>query len=362
MRDEGPVTLGTAGHVDHGKTTLIEALTGVNTDRLPEEHARGISIALGYASLRTPSERSLSVIDVPGHERFVRTMVSGATGIDLFLMVIAADDGVMPQTLEHAIILDALGLHDGVIAVTKADIADPQAAIEEARTLFPDCQSVACSVHNGTGIDDVLSAIDRVVAKLHSRAARPGNTVLHIDRTFSIRGRGTVVTGTLWSGTLSRGDKLTLLPANTPVRVRGLQIHDEPMETAAAGQRVAANLNGVHYRDIQRGDVLATPGVLHPTRILDCAIEIPKTQANTRVHVHHGTRETPGRLAALSENLWQLRLDHPLLAADGDHVVIRRPSPPDTLGGGVVLDAHARRHGRRADIIDRLRHLRDGNT
>lgn len=356
----GPLTLGTAGHIDHGKTALIKVLTGVNTDRLPEEKSRGISIALGYAPLRTRSGRSLSVIDVPGHERFVRTMVAGATGIDLFLMVVAADDGVMPQTLEHATVLNALGVHSGVIAVTKTDIADPRAALQEAHDLLPECEGVPCSTRTGEGVEDVHAAIDRVVALLPSRAAAPGGPVLHIDRSFTIRGQGTVVTGTLWSGEISQGDTLVLLPAGDLVRVRGLEVHDKPTEHAAAGQRVAVNLTSVRIREVSRGDVLAQPGLLQETTTLDCALALNETEHNTRVQVHHGTREAAGRLAALGEDLWQVRLERPILAADGDRLVIRRPSPPDTLGGGVIIDAHARRHGRRSEIIERLRRRRDG--
>jgi selenocysteine-specific elongation factor len=356
----GPLTLGTAGHIDHGKTALVEVLTGVNTDRLPEERARGISITLGYAPLTTPAGRTLSIIDVPGHERFVRTMVAGATGIDLFVMVVAADDGVMPQTIEHATVLDALGVRSGVIAVTKTDLADPQAAMQEAHELLPGCEQVACSTRTGEGIKELHSAIDRVVARLPSRAGAPGGPVLHIDRSFSIRGQGTVVTGTLWSGELSQGDTLALLPAGDPVRVRGLEVHDKPTTHAAAGQRVAVNLTGIRLREVSRGDVLAAPGLLQETKTLDCSLELHEAEHNIPVHVHHGTREAPGRLTALADDLWQLRLERPILAADGDRIVIRRTSPPDTLGGGVILDARARRHGRRQQIIDRLRRRRDG--
>jgi selenocysteine-specific elongation factor len=357
---EGPLTLGTAGHIDHGKTALIEALTGVNTDRLPEERARGISITLGYAPLKTRAGRSLSIIDVPGHERFVRTMVAGSTGIDLFLMVVAADDGVMPQTVEHATVLSALAVHAGVVAVTKTDIADPRPAMLQTHELLPGCEQVACSARTGLGIDELHAAIDRLVARLSSRAIAAGEPVLHIDRSFTIRGHGTVVTGTLWSGAVAQGDTLSLLPANKLVRVRGLEVHDEPRLNVAAGQRVAVNLTGVKLREVSCGDVLAGPGLLEQTTTLDCGLELNDAQHNMRVHVHHGTREAPGRLASLGEDLWQLRLQRPVLAADGDRVVVRRPSPPDTLGGGVVIDAHARRHGRRQDLLEDLRRRRDG--
>jgi selenocysteine-specific elongation factor len=356
----GPLTLGTAGHIDHGKTTLVGALTGVDTDRLPEEKVRGISIALGYAELQVPSGRVLSVIDVPGHERFVRTMVAGATGIDLFLMVVAADDGVMPQTREHAAVLQALAVEHGVVAVTKADVADSRRAVEQARELLPSCEAVVCSARTGKGLENLLAALDRVLDRCTSRAFAPGDAVLHIDRVFTVVGHGTIVTGTLWSGALSRGETLALLPGDAPVRIRGLEVHNEPRAHAQAGQRVAVNLSGVRARDVRRGDVLATPGSLRESVTLDCVLELDDAQHAAVVHIHHGTRDVRGRLAALGEDLWQVRLERPILAADGDRLVVRRPSPPGTLGGGVVLDASARRHGRRLEYLERLRRRRDG--
>jgi selenocysteine-specific elongation factor len=355
-----PLTLGTAGHIDHGKTALVAALTGVDTDRLPAEKARGISIELGYAPLVLPSGRRLSVVDVPGHERFVRTMVAGATGIDLFLMVVAADDGVMPQTLEHATVLTALGVDAGVVAVTKADVADPDVAMAEAAELLPSAEVIACSARTGAGVEDVRAALDRVAAGLPGRGDGDGAPVLHVDRAFTIRGAGTVVTGTLWSGAIAAGDRLVLLPADRPVRVRSVQVHDEPVERAAAGQRVALNLVGVAVREVTRGDVVAAPGAVAPARMLDCALTLRDASHGMRAHVHHGTREAPARLADLGDGLWQARLERPLLARAGDRVVVRAIAPPDTLGGGVVLDPAARRHGRRRDVIERLQRLRRG--
>jgi selenocysteine-specific elongation factor len=355
-----PLTLGTAGHIDHGKTALVAALTGVDTDRLPAEKTRGISIELGYAPLLLPSGRRLSVVDVPGHERFVRTMVAGATGIDLYLMVVAADDGVMPQTIEHAAVLAALGVTAGVVAITKSDLGDPQRAAGEAAELLRGAEVVACSARTGAGIDAVRAALDRVAARLPSRGDDDGAALLHIDRAFTIRGAGTVVTGTLWSGAIAAGDRLALLPAGTEVRVRSVQVHDEPVERAQAGQRVALNLAGIAVRDVARGDALAAPGTLEPTRVLDCALTLRGARHGMRAHVHHGTREAPARLADLGDGLWQARLERPLLARSGDRVVVRSIAPPDTLGGGVVLDAAARRHGRRADVVARLERLRRG--
>src|SRR4051794_15893808 len=364
----GPLTLGTAGHIDHGKTALVGALTGVDTDRLPEERARGISIALGYAPLTLPSGRRLSLVDVPGHERFVRTMVAGATGIDLYLMVVAADDGVMPQTVEHAAVLRALGVRHGVVAITKSDVpgADVPAASAAARELLPEASAVgACSAVTGAGVGAVAAALDRVAATVPSRAhadADGATAVLHVDRSFTVNGIGTVVTGTLWSGALRAGDALALLPGERrTVRVRGLQVHDAPVDVADAGQRVAVNLAGVRAREVARGDVLAAPGALGEALVLDCALALRAgARHGERVQVHHGTRDVAARMADLGDGLWQLRLERPILAADGDRVVVRRLSPPDTLGGGVVLDATARRHGRRPDVLSRLAAPPDG--
>ncbi len=355
---DAPLTLGTAGHIDHGKTALITALTGTDTDRLPEERERGISIELGYARLTLPSGRTLSVIDVPGHERFVRTMVAGATGIDLYLMTVAADDGVMPQTREHAAVLAALAVDTGVVAVTKSDIADPERAAREAAALLPGATTVRVSARTGAGLDELRAALDDVAGSLQSRAADDKPARLHIDRVFTIKGAGTVITGTLWSGSIAIGDRLTLLPGGTPARVRSVQIHERPVDEARAGQRVAVNLTGVAVRDVSRGDVLAG-GELEATYVLDAALDI-EAEHGERVQVHHGTRESPARLAWLGGRFWQLRLEQPLIAAANDRLVIRRIAPPDTLGGGVVLDPHARKHGPGRDLTARLERLARG--
>ncbi|MCW3024853.1 MAG: selB [Solirubrobacterales bacterium] len=357
-----PLTVGTAGHVDHGKSALVAALTGARTDRLPEEQARGMTITLGYAPLRLPGGRVLSLIDVPGHERLVRIMVSGASGIDLFLLVIAADDGVMPQTVEHLRVLRALDVRAGVVAVTKADLADPAPVVGAAEALVPQAAVVACSTRTMAGVDEVAAALERVASGVRSRADEAGPCVLHVDRVFSIRGAGTVVTGTLWSGRLARGDRLALLPAGRGVRVRGVQVHDRAVEQADAGQRVAVNLTGVGRDEVARGDVLAaSDSTLRATHILDAVLELHGQPAEgERVHVHHGTRESAGRLVPLGEDYWQLRLARGLLAAAGDRIVVRSVSVPDTLGGGRVLDPTARRHGPSEALRGRLARMRRG--
>jgi selenocysteine-specific elongation factor len=359
----GPLTLGTAGHIDHGKTALIRALTGVDTDRLPEERARGISIELGYAALALPSERRLSVIDVPGHERFVRTMVAGATGIDLYLMTVAADDGVMPQTREHAAVLRALGVDIGVVAVTKSDLGDPEIAMLEASELLPGAEAVAVSARTGEGLDELRAALDRAASEVRSRAEASGLARLHVDRAFTIRGAGTVVTGTLWSGQVERGDEVVLLPGEQRARVRGVQVHDHALDMAAAGQRVALNLTGVSVDDVRRGDVVvAGASALRPGYLLDAQLEFSgrEPEHGDRVQVHHGTRESPARLAWLGGRFWQVRLEHPVVAAAGDRLVVREIAPPDTIGGGIVLDARPRKHGPSRDLLVRLERLARG--
>jgi selenocysteine-specific elongation factor len=343
-----PLTVGTAGHIDHGKTALVQALTGVDTDRLAEEKARGITIVLGFAPLMLPGGRTLSLVDVPGHERLLRVMVAGATGIDLFLLVIAADDGVMPQTLEHIRVLDALDVRHGVVAVTKSDLADPGPALAAASELLPAAEVVACSARTGAGLAELAAALERTAARTTGRAADPRPAVLHVDRVFTIRGAGTVVTGTLWSGVIRRGERLSVLPGPHTARVRGVQVHDRAVEQAAAGQRVAVNLAGLERRAIARGDVLAGPEApVHVTYRLEVELALHEGLGEReRVQLHHGTRATPARAVRLGEEVWQLRTERPLIAADGDRVVVRRIAPPDTLGGGVVVKAAA--GGRRA--------------
>jgi len=339
-----PLTVGTAGHIDHGKTSLVEALTGKNTDRLPEEHARGISIDLGYAPLELPDGTQLSVVDVPGHERFVRTMVAGASGIDLFLLVIDAGEGARPQTHEHLAILRLLGIDRGVVALTKADLVDAdtlELARLEAEELVPGAPVVVTSARTGAGLDELRQTLAAVAAQVEQHATG-GAARLHVDRSFTLRGIGTVVTGTLWSGTIGEGDELRVEPGGPAVRVRSVQVHDRPVERAEAGQRVAVSLPGVERQEVERGDVLVTPGAFRPSFRLDVLLDAASaSELPARVHLHHGTAETVARVARIGERFAQLRLARPVVAARGDRFVLRTET---TVGGGVVLDPAPVRH------------------
>jgi selenocysteine-specific elongation factor len=328
-----PLTVGTAGHIDHGKTWLVRALTGKDTDRLPEEQARGISIDLGYAPLELPDGRRLSLVDVPGHERFVRTMIAGATGIDLFLLVIDAQEGARPQTHEHLAVLRLLGVEHGVVALTKSDAVDAETlelAAEEAHELVPGAEVVAVSAKTGAGLDDLRAALARLPVQERD-AGSP--TRLYVDRVFTLRGVGTVATGTLWSGSIAAGDELRVEPSGRTVRVRSVQVHDAAVERADAGQRVAVNLPQLERRDLARGDVLVTPGPLAPSYRLDVRLT-ELTAVPAAVTVHLGTNAVPARVVRDGAYA-QLRLASPVVASRGDRVVLRTAT---TVGGGTVLD------------------------
>jgi len=333
-----PLTVGTAGHIDHGKTWLVRALTGKDTDRLPEEKERGISIDLGYAPLDLPDGVRLSLIDVPGHERFIRNMVAGASGIDLFLLVIDATEGARPQTHEHLAILRLLGIERGVVAVTKADAADAETlelVMDEARELVPGAAVVAVSAKTGEGLHELRTALVSVAGGLVHHALL-GATRLYVDRAFTLRGIGTVVTGTLWSGSVGEGDELRAEPAGIDVRVRSVQVHDEPVDRADAGQRVALALPGIERSAIRRGDALAEPGAYPVSYRLDVELaELEPIGDRTRVHVHHGTTETLARVVRVGKRFAQLRLADPVVSARNDRVVLRNGT---TLGGGRILD------------------------
>jgi selenocysteine-specific elongation factor len=357
--------IGTAGHIDHGKTALVRRLTGVDTDRLPEEKKRGISIDLGFAPLVTPAGVRVGLVDVPGHERFVKNMLAGVGGIDLVLLVIAADEGVMPQTREHFAIVKLLGIARGVIVLTKSDLVE-HAWLDEiagdARALvkgsaLENAPIVEFSAVTGAGQSELLRAID---VQLESAAAHSASDParLPIDRVFTVEGFGTVVTGTLWRGTIKTGDTLEVAPAGVSVRVRRVQVHGVTVEQASAGQRTAVALHGIERDKLQRGDWLIAPASLAPSHVLDVRFElladVPREwPANTRIRFHLGASEIIGRLVLLEgasiapggSALAQLRLERPVLAARGDRFVIRQYSPSRTIGGGSVIQPVAvKRH------------------
>lgn len=374
------IILGTAGHIDHGKTELIKALTGVDTDRLREEKERGISIELGFARYDLPNGATLGVVDVPGHERFVRTMLAGAAGVDVILLVIAADEGVMPQTREHLDIIDLLGVSAGVVALTKTDLVgdeEIELAREEAEdlirgTTLEGAPVIPVSSVTGDGLGSLVTALERLVSEVDDRS-EAGPARLPVDRVFSLAGHGTVVTGTLWSGVVSPGDKLEIYPSGMTARVRSVQVHDRAVERAEAGQRTALGLAGTAKDEIARGDTLGTPGALRVTHMIDARLRLvrsAKPVANrTRLHLHLGTAEVLTRVVLLEadelkpgeEELVQMRLETPIVAERDDLFVVRSYSPVTTIGGGRVLDPVPRRHKRlREDVLEALAVLESG--
>jgi selenocysteine-specific elongation factor len=358
-----PLTVGTAGHIDHGKTALVEALTGTNTDRLEEERRRGISIELGYARMILGDGRAVSIVDVPGHERFVRTMVAGATGIDVFLLAIAVDDGVMPQTMEHIAVLRALRVDHGVVALTKCDLASSErvsSVAAKAGSLLPSAPLVQASARDGRGLTEVRDALAKVAAAA-AQEETPLNdgwspAMLHIDRVFSLRGVGTVVTGTLRGGVMRRGEKVSVLPRCLPARIRSIEVHGEAVEIALPRQRVALNLVALRGREVRRGDVVAAAtGVprLPASYRADVALRLDGRVGSLdgeRVQMHHGTRQVPARLLYLDDagRFGQLRLDSTVIGRPGDRVVLRSIAGRDTLGGAEIIDPNPSRHGRGA--------------
>ena len=330
-----PLVVGAAGHIDHGKTWLVRALTGKDTDRLPEEHVRGISIDLGYAPLELPGGLHVSLVDVPGHARFVRNMVAGATGVDLFLLVVDAGEGARPQTHEHLTILRPLGVRRGVVAVTKADSVDQETlelAIAEAAELVPDAEVVPVSAKTGTGLDELRAALARAAESV-DRPERFAATRLWIDRAFTLKGIGTVVTGTLWSGSIAPGDLLRLEPGGRIIRARSVQVHDQAVEVAEAGQRVAVNLPAIERGELRRGHALVDPGHYPVSYRLDVALEeVEPVPAAVKVQL--GTADVVARVVR-SGQFAQLRLEDPVIAARGDRFVLRAET---TVGGGRVVD------------------------
>jgi selenocysteine-specific elongation factor len=358
------IIVGTAGHIDHGKTTLIKALTGTDTDRLPEEKKRGITIDLGFAELSLGEQR-IGFVDVPGHERFVKNMLAGASGIDLVLLIIAADEGVMPQTREHFDICRLLGVTGGLVVLTKKDMVDDEllelVRMETAElvegSFLQGAPVVAVSSTTGEGLDDLRRAIETSAKNVR---ARRGDQVarLPIDRSFVVKGFGTVVTGTLASGTFTEGGELELMPVRKKVRVRGLQTHGKETGGATAGQRVAVNLAGVDHGEIERGMTLCEPGTLEPVQMFDAKVEVLKNAARPlrsrqRVRVHIGTAEALARVHLISaekeivpgsDGFVQLRLETPVTAVMGETFIIRSYSPAITIAGGRVIDPMPAKH------------------
>lgn len=362
--NERHYTIGIAGHIDHGKTTLTKALTGKETDRLKEEQQRKISIELGFASFTLSQGEQVGVIDVPGHERFIRQMVAGVAGIDMVLLVIAADEGVMPQTKEHLEILQILGVQKGIIVFTKADTVDAEfldivkettrEAVEN--TFLQDSLMLEVDSLSGRGIADLKHAIEQSLSTIPARASQ-GIVRLPIDRAFSVKGFGTVVTGTLYHGKIELGDELELLPLNQSVKVRHLQIHDQSQQAAFAGQRVAVNITDVQVDDIKRGYELATVGSLEPTTRLDISLELLpdldfSLKQRSEIRLHLATSEIIGRIIFFDRNeclpgekcYAQLELEEAVTTTYGDRYVLRRPTPMTTLGGGMIIDPYAVKH------------------
>ena len=376
------VILGTAGHIDHGKTALVKALTGVDTDRLKEEKERGITIELGFTFLDLPSGIRLGIVDVPGHERFVKHMVAGAWGIDLVVLVIAADEGVMPQTKEHLDICGLLNVKKGLIVITKVDLVDREfldLVREEVReatqqTFLKGAPIVPVSSVTGEGVPGLIDLLDRLSSEIEERPS-DGIFRMPIDRVFVIKGFGTVVTGTTVSGSLSIGEAVEILPSGLKGKVRNLQVYNQSVERAFAGQRTAVNIQGVEIAEVGRGDVLVHPETLVPTQMLDAYFEClpgaPRPlKHRARVRFHVGTNLTASSFFLLNRDevgpgegsFVQLRLDRPIVALPHDHFVVRDASAVQTLGGGMILDPHPAKHKRHSGpVIEGLTLLKEGS-
>lgn len=375
------IIIGTAGHVDHGKTCLIRALTGIETDRLREEKKRGITIELGFAYLDLPDGGRAGIIDVPGHEKFVRNMLAGAGGIDLALLIVAADEGVMPQTVEHLGILSLLEIQHGIIVLTKIDTVDEEwreLVAEDIRqqvqgTFLQDAPLIPVSSYTGEGIEELRQEIFRQIEKLGGKKLDTPFRI-PVDRVFSMEGFGTVITGTMIEGKLQEGAEVMLYPGEKLGKVRNIQVHSRSVDTAYAGQRVAVNFSNLKKTDIQRGDVVAPPGSMHTTMMVDVRLnmlkEADRSIKNTsRLHFYHGSREVLCKAVLLEQEALepgqsgyaQLRLEETVALKAGDHFVVRFYSPLETVGGGVVLDPSPQKHKRGdAAVLESLAILEKG--
>ncbi|MBV9690828.1 MAG: selenocysteine-specific translation elongation factor [Ktedonobacteraceae bacterium] len=374
--------IGTAGHVDHGKSTLVKVLTGIDPDRLAEEKERGMTIDLGFAWLTLPSGREVSIVDVPGHESFIKNMLAGVGGIDAALLVIAADEGVMPQTREHLAILDLLRVQRGIVVLTKVDLVDEEwlALVREEvveqlnSTTLADAPILAVSTHTGQGIHTLLAELDNILSgeQGHSTSGRPR---LPIDRVFSMSGFGTIVTGTLLDGTLKVGQEVEILPQEVKTRIRGLQTHRQQVEIAEPGSRVAINLANIARSGIERGNVVALPGQLRSTLLFDARISLLADARwpllhNAHIDLYAGAQEIPARVRLLDrdelqpgQSAWaQMRLSRPAVLVCRDRFILRIPSPSATIGGGEVINVHPRYHRRfQLAVLDTLERLAQGS-
>ncbi len=356
--------LGTAGHIDHGKSTLVKALTGTDPDRLKEEKERGITLDLGFASLDLPSGNRLGIVDVPGHEGLIKNMLAGVGGIDIVMLVIAADEGIMPQTREHLAICNLLHVKKGLIALTKMDAAEKDwlaLVQEEVReyvqgTFLEKAPIVPVSAKTGENLETLKQELDKLAKEVEPKSSN-GVLRLPIDRVFTMKGFGTVITGTLLSGTISQDQEVDILPKGTTTKVRGIQSHNQAAQRAVAGQRTAVNLQGIEKDQISRGDTIVTKGFFTTTRNVDCSLSMLKQatrgiKTGTRIRFYNNTQESIGRAALVGTNelnpgdegYVQFRLEQPVLIQQGDRFIIRFYSPMETLGGGMVLDPHPRRH------------------
>ena len=377
-----PIIMGTAGHIDHGKTTLIKALSGIDCDRLKDEKKRGITIELGFAFLDLPDGQRIGIIDVPGHEKFVKNMVAGAAGIDFVLLTVAADEGIMPQTREHLEICSLLGINDGLVALTKTDSVDPELlelAEEDVQeylsaTFLAQAPIIPVSAHTGQGISELTRALQEKAAKSREQTSSEIFR-LPIDRVFTMRGHGTVVTGTLIDGHVSIAESIAIYPQGIKTKVRGLQVHGQAVESAYAGQRTAMNLAGLEVENLQRGECLAKPGTLFPSYLWDVELTLlstaPKALKHRReIHFHHGTQETLARVYLLDRDqlapgescLAQIRFPQPLVGVYGDHYVIRAFSPLRTIAGGKLLSPMGVKVRRRSQDLESLDLLRSQDS
>lgn len=377
------IIIGTAGHVDHGKTRLIKAISGIDTDRLEEEKKRGITIELGFAHIPNDAGYNIGVIDVPGHEKFIKNMLAGIGGIDFVLFVVAADEGIMPQTREHFEILQALGIDDGIIAITKTDMVDEEwleLVQEDIRdyvegSFLEGKPMIPVSAKSGENIDLLKEEIIRKCDRESKRIEAPEMFRLPVDRVFTKSGFGTVVTGTLMDGTCSLNDEVHVFPEETPAKIRGIQTYGNDVEQAVAGQRTAINLSGVRKEDIRRGDVIAAKSAVSVTGMLDVKLKIFDSSErmvlnNSRVHLYCGSKEVLTKvilmdrdaLSAGEEAYVQFRLEEPIAVRRGDRFIIRFYSPIITIGGGQILDAVPEKHKRnRENVLEGFRMLESGN-